>query len=102
MKPRESAMMYQSYWDSICDVEQLQGTECASRLALEFFRRGTYGEHTQHFDCLGEAIINTYAPLMLNSKENQDKAIQRIKDKKNTNSGDTPKIDTGAPNLTQK
>ncbi len=90
MKPRDSAMMYQSYWESICDVKKLRGIECASRLALEFFRFGIYGKRTQTFDCLEEAIISTYVPLMLNSKENQDKAVQRIMDKDSASSGDTP------------
>lgn len=89
MKPRDSAMMYQTYWESICDVEKIHGIECASRLALEFFRFGIYGKRTQTFDYLEEAIINTYEPLMLNSKENQDKAVQRTRDKGGVNNTDT-------------
>lgn len=90
MNPRESAMMYQSYWESICDAEKLRGTEYAGRLALEFLRLGIYGERTQEFDPLGEAILNVCAPLMLNSKKNQDKAVQRRQSKGDKNSGDAP------------
>lgn len=102
MEPRESAMMYQSYWESICDAEKLRGTEYAGKLALEFFRLGIYGERTQDFDPLGEAIINTYAPLMLNSKRNQDKAVQRRQSKGDKSGGDTPKIDTTIPTSAQE
>lgn len=102
MNPRESAMMYQSYWESICDAEKLRGTEYAGKLALEFFRLGIYGERTQDFDPLGEAIINVYAPLMLNSKKNQDKAVQRRQSKIDKNSDSVPGTDKIAPNSTQK
>lgn len=102
MKPRDSAMMYQSYWESICDVAKLHGAECAGKLALEFFRLGIYGERTQKFDCLEEAIINVYMPLMLNSQENQDKAIQRTRGKNTADSGDNPKADVTASDLSTK
>ena len=80
---RHDFMIYQSFYESICVLINNNRRKEAGELAMEMIRYGTTGVRHQYFDdCIMEATMRGFIPLIDKSNENYDRTVEASKNRK--------------------